>query len=73
MCTRIVPKTELLVISDILHGIILFIALIISFFVSGGECTLYLEQFFESILNNKACIILRIETRVENPLNIYVS
>ena len=41
MCTRVVPKTELLVISDSLHGIILFIKLIIKFFVVGGACTLY--------------------------------
>ena len=31
MCTRVVHKTELLVISDIVHGLILCIALIINF------------------------------------------
>ena len=36
---KVVPKTEILVISDILHGLILFIALIINFFVGGGERT----------------------------------
>ena len=43
MCTRVVPKTELLVISDILHGLIVFIELIINFFVVGSACTLYSE------------------------------